>query len=510
MRYVTPAESRLSSRGRIRTWVRAIVAVSLISTFSQAALGRTTCQVKDDRIIVTLNIAFAGGSDKLIAKWAKEITDVWNGRLGYRKYDPCGCRIVFKVNTRRVKSCKPMLRGWHCMEVVPWKVGSIIFPELPDRAASEDVVAYMGPHDSRMKNGKIIITLPTGFVGTTQEAARKWAQSMESLWRGEKKDRYLKFKKPAGVQLVPKVFASKRDVPKGWMRAPAPPWSTLVGSHVHTPSGASALAYVGKTTWSPSIGGASLDGEWSTRVSRPVDPGNPDGPHILDAAHEAGHMMGLQERYDKKRRIFEDNIMGGTDPSHAKVAKSQPRLIVNNLTGVCWCPLCPPPSKRKPLEAVEVKGLAGGLRWAYYEGKFLSIPDTSRLKPVRSGRSKGFDLDSARRKDGCAMVFRGVIRVPADGCYTFILRSRDGSRFWVGGRVVADNDDWHKKVRTRVGKIVLRAGLHPIRLDYFERRRGAEFDIRWEGPGIKKQPIPAANLFSTDSGRPKNAGAPGS
>ena len=496
MRDITPAKSKLSSRGPIPAWIRAIVAVFLISTFSPAAPARTTCQVKDRRIVVTLNIAFAGGDDRLIAKWAKEITDVWNGRLGHREYDPCGCPVVFKVNTRRVKTCKPMLKGWHCIEVMPWKVGSIVFPELPGRAASGDVVAYMGPHTSRMRDGKTIVTLPAGFLGTTEEAARKWVESMESLWRGPKRSRHLKLKRPAAIQLVPKVFASKQDVPKDWLRAPRPPWETLVGSHVHTRSGASCLAFVGKTTWSPSIGGASLDGEWSSRASWPVNPKKPDGPHLLDAAHEAGHMMGLQERYDKKLGISEDNIMGGTDPRHATVTKTQPRLIVNNLTGTCWCPLCPPPPKRKALDPVEAKGLAPGLRYAYYEGHFLSIPDTSRLKPVRSGRSKGFDLDIARRKDGCAMVFRGAIRVPADGCYTFVLRSRDGSRLWVCGRVVADNDEWHKKVRTRIGKIVLRAGLHPLRLDYFERRRGAELDIRWEGPGIARQAIPTANLFS--------------
>jgi len=497
MRDITPAKSRLSSRGRIPAWIRAIVAVLLISTFPAAAPGRTTCQVKDRRIIVTLNIAFAGGDDRLIAKWAREITDVWNGRLGHREYDPCGCPVVFKVNTKRVKTCKPMLKGWHCIEVMPWKVGSIVFTELPARAASDDVAAFMGPHTSRMKDGKIIITLPAGFVGTTKEAARKWVESMESRWRGPKRRRYLKLKRPATIQLVPRVFAKEQDVPKDWLRTPPPPCETLVGSHVHTPAGDSALAFVGKTTWSPSVGGASLDGEWSSRTSWPVDPQKPDGPHILDAAHEAGHMMGLQERYDKKLGIFEDNIMGGTDPKHATVTKTQPRLIVNNLTGVCWCPVCPPPSKRKGLDPVEAKGMAPGLRCAYYEGKFLSIPDTSRLKPVRTGRSKGFDLDIARRKNGCAMVFRGAIRVPADGCYTFILRSRDGSRLWVGGRVVADNDEWHKRAKTRIGKIVLRAGLHPIRLDCFERRRGAKLDIRWEGPGIARQPIPTAILFST-------------
>jgi len=496
VRNITPTETSRLSSGPVPAWIRAIVAVFLISTFPTAALARTTCHVKDRRIIVTLNIAFAGADDTLIAKWAKEITDVWNGPSGHRKYDPCGCPVVFKVNTRRIKTCKPMLKGWHCIEVKPWKIGTLVFPELPAPAAAGDVSAHLGPHSSHMKDGKIIITLPAGFLGTTEAAARKWVESMENLWRGPKRSRYLKLKRPASIQLVPKVFASEKDIPKNWHRTPPPPWETLVGSHVHTPSGKPAVAFVGKTTWSPSIGGASLDGEWSSRTSWPVDPKKPDGPHLLDAAHEAGHMMGLQERYDKKLRIAEDNIMGGANPGRAKVTKTQPRLIVNNLTGVCWCPLCPAPSKRKPLDPVEAKGMAPGLHCEYYEGKFLSIPDTTRLKPIRTSRPKGFDLDTARRKDGCAMVFRGAIRVPANGCYTFILRSRDGSRLSVGGRVIADNDDWHKKPKTRIGKIVLRAGLHPVRLDYFERRRGAQLDIHWEGPGIKKQKIPTKNLFN--------------
>jgi len=187
--------------------------------------------------------------------------------------------------------------------------------------------------------------------------------------------------------------------------------------------------------------------------------------------------------------------MGGTDPEHATVAPGQVRRIVNNLTGTCWCPICPPPWKRKPLEPVESKGLASGLQYAYYEGKFLSIPDTFLRKSDRIGRSKSLSLDITRRKDGCAIVFSGYLLVPADGCYTFHLSSDEGSRLTIGGRVVVDNDEYHKRLTTKVGKIALRAGMHALRMDYFERRQGPRLEIRWEGPGIPKQLIPAANLF---------------
>ena len=92
-----------------------------------------------------------------------------------------------------------------------------------------------------------------------------------------------------------------------------------------------------------------------------------------------------------------------------------------------------------------------------------------------------------------ALVFSGWVRVPQDGVYTFTLRSDDGSTLDVGGRRVVDNDGPHGP-RAIAGQVALRAGLHPIRLRFFEGGGGHALELRWSGPGVAAGVIPASAL----------------
>ena len=43
----------------------------------------------------------------------------------------------------------------------------------------------------------------------------------------------------------------------------------------------------------------------------------------------------------------------------------------------------------------------------------------------------------------------------------------------------------------RTGEIALEAGLHRVRVEFFENGGGAGLVVRWEGPGISRKIIPA-------------------
>ena len=47
------------------------------------------------------------------------------------------------------------------------------------------------------------------------------------------------------------------------------------------------------------------------------------------------------------------------------------------------------------------------------------------------------------RPDGWGVVFSGYIDIPADGLYTFTVNSDDGSRLFIAGVQVVDNDGSH-------------------------------------------------------------------
>jgi hypothetical protein len=130
-----------------------------------------------------------------------------------------------------------------------------------------------------------------------------------------------------------------------------------------------------------------------------------------------------------------------------------------------------------------------GVSVAVYEGKWPTLPDFSKLKPVQTGSVKMPDLSLARRATDYALVFNGYVDIPRDGMWTFSTTSDDASRLWIGKDLVVDNDGPHG-AQERNGTIALAAGRHPVRIGYAQGAGGAELSVRWAGPGVDSQIVP--------------------
>ena len=98
------------------------------------------------------------------------------------------------------------------------------------------------------------------------------------------------------------------------------------------------------------------------------------------------------------------------------------------------------------------------------------------------------------QKDNFGLRISGYIKVPASGLYHFYTSSDDGSKLWIGDRLIVDNDGLHAPAE-KIGYVRLKAGTHPIKVTYFEAGDGEELKVLYEGPKIKKQEIPGAVLF---------------
>jgi hypothetical protein len=144
------------------------------------------------------------------------------------------------------------------------------------------------------------------------------------------------------------------------------------------------------------------------------------------------------------------------------------------------------------------KDLVPGLQYTYAEYWGDKIPDYSTLTTTGKGLVDNFSIGPRLRDDGFAMRFTGYINLPADGEYTFYLRSDDGSRLYIGDKLVADNDGMHDANATKQGKIELKAGPHAIRVDYFELVGGEVLEAMYEGPQIKRQIIPPDVLYHAE------------
>jgi len=150
--------------------------------------------------------------------------------------------------------------------------------------------------------------------------------------------------------------------------------------------------------------------------------------------------------------------------------------------------------KLTPLPPAKTGRLKPGLSYRVYHGDWNRLPDFRRLKPVKRGVIEKFAIPEGTRDDRFAVSFTGYIDVPADGVYTFATRSDDGSRLYLDGRLLVDNDGLHG-VQEKEGTVALKAGKHKISVGFFEKGGGQDLEVYYEGPGIPRREIDASALW---------------
>jgi alpha-L-fucosidase len=146
--------------------------------------------------------------------------------------------------------------------------------------------------------------------------------------------------------------------------------------------------------------------------------------------------------------------------------------------------------KIPPRPAERITESKPGLRYTYYHGNWERLPDFESLPSESQGTAEKFGLSPSPRKEYFALQFKGFISVPETGLYRFSLASDDGSRLYIGEELVVDNDGLHGSI-VASGRIILEKGAHPIRVDFFQRTGGMDFEVTYSGPGIENRPIPA-------------------
>ncbi len=138
------------------------------------------------------------------------------------------------------------------------------------------------------------------------------------------------------------------------------------------------------------------------------------------------------------------------------------------------------------------------LQYKYYETGSLSVlPDFTTLTPQKTGNINNFDISIRNRNSQYAITYDGHIKVPVTGNYTFYTSSDDGSNLYIDGtgtsNLVVNNDGLHGAVE-KSGTVNLTAGVHAIRVAYFQNGGDQILTASYAGPGISKQAIPDSVL----------------
>lgn len=151
-------------------------------------------------------------------------------------------------------------------------------------------------------------------------------------------------------------------------------------------------------------------------------------------------------------------------------------------------------TKVTPRAAMKIDKPQAGLHYSYFEGEWDNLPDFKTLTPVKSGVLANFELSPRKEVERFGFEYRGYIRVPATGVYTFFTESDDGSRLYIGEEMIVNNDGLHGMIEKR-GVIALAAGLHPIRVTFFEKTGGDGLRVSYQTEKSAKQVVPEAWLF---------------
>jgi hypothetical protein len=152
--------------------------------------------------------------------------------------------------------------------------------------------------------------------------------------------------------------------------------------------------------------------------------------------------------------------------------------------------------------------IPSGLRGRIYHLRHWSkvLPNFSKLRPVGSIYTSSLDVQPqdfsqgfpgvTKRFEWFALNYTGRFWIEKAGLYRFALLSDDGSKLYIDGKPVIDNDGWHVP-EEKQAEVELAPGIHRIRVSYFQ---GPKFQValvlRIAGPGEELR------VFTTDEFKP--------
>merc|ERR1719329_282885 len=169
--------------------------------------------------------------------------------------------------------------------------------------------------------------------------------------------------------------------------------------------------------------------------------------------------------------------------------------------------------------ASQKKGSSSG---ALKEETFANIRNMRRLpylsrrrRPTRTRtvsrvyyRNTGQTWPGFGYKHNFAVRWTGTLNIKNTGYYRFYTYSDDGSKMWIDGRQIVNNDGLHGW-RGRSGGRRLSAGKHRFKVTFFEKGGGHGIETKYRGPDTRHRTIriPASAFSAASQKKGSSSGA---
>jgi hypothetical protein len=125
----------------------------------------------------------------------------------------------------------------------------------------------------------------------------------------------------------------------------------------------------------------------------------------------------------------------------------------------------------------------GGLKYSYYEGSWEKLPDFKKLKPIQTGLADSlFNINKLPSKTNFACLLEGYIEIINDGYYVFAIVSNDGSKLFLGDKLIIDNDVVRSAENIKSFVLPLKKGFYPIRIEYFQKDESSSLQLLYLTP----------------------------
>lgn len=160
------------------------------------------------------------------------------------------------------------------------------------------------------------------------------------------------------------------------------------------------------------------------------------------------------------------------------------------------------PTKRESVSAIDVDNPKPGLlcRTARYDeniGEPLSDDRWPTGSPIVVPQVTATP-DGISYRDHYEVVIEGFLKIEEAGVYRLGIKSDDGSRLLVHGKLVVDNDGNHAD-QIRTGWVDLSAGLHPIRVEFYEDEGDENLELLIEDSEREFEPVKPELLYHSES-----------
>lgn len=125
------------------------------------------------------------------------------------------------------------------------------------------------------------------------------------------------------------------------------------------------------------------------------------------------------------------------------------------------------------------------------------------VTPDKAGQTDDFSLTHFKGGNGkvpqhTAIRFQGFLNITTPGPYTAYLEMNGGSLLLNGKEIVSEAPSDRRGIKKLAGRATLKKGWNAIDFTYFHTGRNAGLKFELEGPGFKRQAIPASLLATSD------------